>query len=195
MEDLTFAELLRRVRGGDQTAAAELFRQYEPSIRRFVRMKLTDPRIRRAHDSGDVCQSVLANFFTHVERFDLDAPEQLHRLLVRMAHNKLLDLVDHEQAACRGGRLVHADGGLALEAVADRQATPSAVVAGRELLEQARALFTEDECYLVDQRERGRDWADLAAELGTTPDALRMKHLRARQRVARQMGLNEVPHE
>jgi hypothetical protein len=46
-----FRELIRRVRAGDQDAAAELVRQYEPTIRRVVRVRLTDTRLRAASSS------------------------------------------------------------------------------------------------------------------------------------------------
>ena len=57
-----FRELMVRVRAGDDAAALEIVRQYEPLIRREVRLRLEDPRLRRALDSMDVCQSVLASF-------------------------------------------------------------------------------------------------------------------------------------
>lgn len=192
----SFAELLRRVRGGDQDGAAELVRRYEPAIRRAVRMKLTDTRLRRTLDSVDVCQSVLGNFFVRAAagQFDLDAPEQLLRLLVSMAHNKLIDHARREQASRRDARRVRTDGGPPLEAVADPHETPSEVVAGRELLERVRSLLSEEERSLMDRRRQGCSWEKLAAEAGTTPDALRMKYSRALDRVARQVGLDEVPH-
>ena len=39
-ENDSFQALLRRVRAGDQEAAAELVRQYEGEIRRAVRLRL-----------------------------------------------------------------------------------------------------------------------------------------------------------
>ena len=50
-----FRELIRRVRAGEQDAAAELVRQYEPTTRRMVRVRLTDTRLRAMLDSMDVC--------------------------------------------------------------------------------------------------------------------------------------------
>ena len=41
-EGLSFEELLRRVRAGDQAAARELVQRYEPTIRRAVRFRLSD---------------------------------------------------------------------------------------------------------------------------------------------------------
>jgi hypothetical protein len=62
-DETPFPELIERVRGGDGDAATELVQRYEPAIRRVVRLRLTDPRLRRAFDSMDVCQSVLASFW------------------------------------------------------------------------------------------------------------------------------------
>jgi hypothetical protein len=39
--------LLDRVRAGDQEAATELVRRYEPALRRVVRLRLRDRRLRR----------------------------------------------------------------------------------------------------------------------------------------------------
>ena len=59
VEAPTFEELIRRVRAGDQDAAAVLVRRYEPAIRRAVRFRLADARLGNLLDSMDICQSVL----------------------------------------------------------------------------------------------------------------------------------------
>src|SRR4051812_8338743 len=90
-EPLPFADFVARIRAGDEQAAVELVRQYEPLIRREIRMNLRDARLNRVFDSMDVCQSVLASFFVHTAGgdYDLDDPRQLLSLLVSMARNKL----------------------------------------------------------------------------------------------------------
>ena len=87
----SFAEFVRRIRAGDATAAAELVRRYEPVVRLEVRVRLGDPRLRRAFDSMDVCQSVLASFFVRAAagQYELGGPGDLVRLLVAMARRKL----------------------------------------------------------------------------------------------------------
>src|SRR6478736_1392899 len=87
----TFADFLRRIRAGDQGAAAELVRQYEPAIRLEVRRRLNDPSLYPLFGSMDICQSVLASFFVRVAvgQYDLDHPGELLGLLVAMARNKL----------------------------------------------------------------------------------------------------------
>src|SRR4051794_13517688 len=92
-EEASFRDLIRRVRAGDDAAAFELVRQYEPEIRRAVRIRLHDGHMQRVLDSMDICQSVLGNFFARVAvgQFELDKPAQLLKLLVTMARNKLID--------------------------------------------------------------------------------------------------------
>src|SRR5258708_8035573 len=89
-EDHDFLDLIRRVRASDHTAAAELVKRYAPAVRRVIRLKLRDSRMRRVLDSTDICQGVLASFFIRAAsgQYDLERPVQLLRLLVRMARNK-----------------------------------------------------------------------------------------------------------
>ena len=88
---IVFADLIARVHEGDETAARLLVEQYEPIIRREVRLSLIDPRLSRLFDSIDVSQSVFASFFFRHARgqLEVDCPEQLVALLLKMARNKL----------------------------------------------------------------------------------------------------------
>src|SRR5262249_19780647 len=43
----SFGELIARVRAGDEQAAADLVRRYEPAIRRAARVRLVDTRLNR----------------------------------------------------------------------------------------------------------------------------------------------------
>ena len=129
--DDSFQVLLGRVRAGDEEAAAQIVRRYEPALRRLIRMRLTDPHLTRLLDSVDVCQSVLANFFVRMAagQFDLNTPEQLLKLLSVMARNRLLDHVARETAGRRDQR--RTEGEDALAGVAAPQPSPSQVVAAR----------------------------------------------------------------
>src|SRR3954466_778564 len=93
-ENAAFDKLIQQVRGGDEAAAEELVRQYEPAIRRAVRVRLVNPGWRRVVDSVDICQSVMGSFFVRAAlgQYDLNSPEQLAGLLVRLARNKVTDL-------------------------------------------------------------------------------------------------------
>src|ERR1051326_5709961 len=98
----SFTDLIRCVREGDADAAAELVRQYEPAIRRSLRLRL-DPRLRRTCDSMDLCPAVLCSFFVRAAsgQYELDSPEQLLKLLATMARHKLSKARRDQQRAKR----------------------------------------------------------------------------------------------
>ncbi len=189
-DDNRFAELIRRVRAGDEDAATELVRAYEPAVRRAVRLRLGDTRLARAFDSQDVCQSVLASFFVRASlgQYDLDRPDQLLRLLAAMARNKLTDQIDRQRAARRDNRRTTDPGSAAIDP-ADPAASPSEQVAAKDLAEEVRRRLTPDERVLADLRGRGLEWAEVAAEVGGNAEAHRKHYLRALDRVAAELGL------
>jgi RNA polymerase sigma-70 factor (ECF subfamily) len=191
-DEASFKDLLRRTRAGDEAAAAELVRLYEPTIRRTIRVRLRDPRLGRLMDSMDICQSVMASFFLRAAmgQFDLEAPEDLIKLLSRMARNKLSNAVEHHRAQRRDYRraeVVRED----LDVAAG--ISPSRQVAGLELLAEAQRRLTPEERQLIEMRREGRPWADIAQELGGSPDGLRVRLQRAVDRVAQELGLEEEP--
>jgi DNA-directed RNA polymerase specialized sigma24 family protein len=185
----TFQDLLRRVRAGEEAAAAELVRLFEPEVRRAVRMSLTDPRLRRTLDSVDICQSVLAIFFVKVMggSFDLDEPSQLVRLLVRMARNKLVDRTRKPSHL----KEIAADPGL-LEGFVGPEKSPSHIIAHEELLRALHEQLTNEERQIAEQRAAGREWAAIAADPGGTADSVRKKMNRAIARVCSRLGLDGV---
>jgi len=178
-EDKVFRNLLQRVRAGERAAAAELVRQYEPEIRRFIRLRLNGSRLQRAFDSGDIFQSVFLNFYVRVMggEFDLEEPTQLLRLLVTMARNRLTDHARRPSARTQ-------DGGTGLwEGLAARGDSPSDAVAQEEMLRKVLDLLTPEERDLAEKRGEGRTWQELADEYRSTPDALRKQLARALERV------------
>jgi RNA polymerase sigma factor (sigma-70 family) len=196
MSDLVnFSEFLRRIRAGDQAAAAELVRQYEPLIRREVRLRLEDRRLCRVFDSMDVCQSVLASFFvrTAAGQYDLERPEQLVKLLVRMTRNKVVSAARQQFRRRRDARR-GTHGSDQLAAVADPGPSPSHVIAGKELLARFRAQLSPEERELADLRGLGLDWADIATRLGGNAQARRVQLSRAIERVAAQLGIDGDDH-
>jgi RNA polymerase sigma factor (sigma-70 family) len=189
-DDLSFAEFIRRIRAGDADAARELVRRYEPVVRLEVRLRLADPRLGRAFDSMDICQSVMASFFVRAAagQFNLEQPQDLIKLLVVMARNKLAFHVRKERAERRDNRRVEIVPPEQLEE-ARAAPSPSEEVSGRELLAAFRQRLSDEERQLADRRARGEGWAGIAAALGGTAAARRKQLERAVDRVARQLGL------
>src|ERR1051326_1773152 len=147
----TFSAFITRIRAGDEQAAVELVRQYEPLIRREVRLHLEDRGLNRLFDSMDVCQSVLARFFVRAAagEYDLQQPGQLVKLLVTMSRNKLASAARRARRQKRDHRKVAADSDKLHLAVAG-DPSPSVQIAGKELLERLRALLSEEENRLVE---------------------------------------------
>ena len=196
MPDQTaFADFIRRIRAGDAQAAAELVQQYESVIRLEVKLRLSDPRLRRLFDSMDICQSVLASFFVRAAlgHYDLEEPGQLVKLLVGLARNKFAFHVRHERRQRRDHRRLEAVGQEQLEAAA--APSPSQQIAARELLQAFRERLSAEERVLADRRAQGHAWAEIAAEMGGTPQARRKQLARAVERAAQQLGLDEVGDE
>jgi RNA polymerase sigma-70 factor (ECF subfamily) len=191
-EELSFRDLIDRVRAGDAAAADQLVRCYEPAIRRAVHVRMRNPQLRRCFDSLDVCQSVLASFFVRAAlgQYQLDDANQLLRLLTRMARNKLAGQVQHHQAGQRDYRRLAG----ACDPASHLPVTspsPSAQVEAAELLQEARQRLSAEERQVLELRQQGRSWEEIGAALGGSPDALRLKLARAAARVSRELGLDE----
>jgi RNA polymerase sigma factor (sigma-70 family) len=189
--DPPFEELIRRVSSGDEQAAARLVRDFESVVRRVVRARLRDDRARREFDSMDICQSVLATFFVRAAtgQYDLKEPDDLVKLLLTMTRNKVAEKMRRQHRLRRDSR--RTVGGVEELALAGRDPTPSSVVAGKELLEQARQRLSRDERQLVELRGQGLSWEEVAVSLGGTAGARRNQLARALDRVVQELQLDE----
>ena len=189
-EEDSFRDLIARLRAGDEQAWAELIRRYEPAIRLVIRVRLGRSKLRHLLDTVDIVQSVLANFYERASQgqFELDTPEHLLKLLATMACNKLKNHALRQLAARRDQRRCQ-QGIPAGHEPADPASTPSQDVEQQDLLDEFRRRLSTQELWLAEQRAAGRSWSDLAAEVGESPDALRMRYSRALDRVAQELGL------
>ena len=191
-----FRAFVAKVRSGDELAAADLVRRYEPLIRREVRLRLEDRRLTRLFDSMDVCQSVLASFFvrTAAGQYDLDSPDQLVKLLVVMTRNKLASAARRQHQERRDQRK-STGAAEELDRAASPASSPSQVVANKELLDRFRAELNDEERQIADLRADGLAWGEVAERLGGQGQARRMQFARAVERVAKSLGLDEGDDE
>jgi DNA-directed RNA polymerase specialized sigma24 family protein len=190
-DDNAFLELIRRVRARDESAATEVVRRYERALLREIRLRLRNPRLRRALDSGDICQSVLASFFLRAAsgQYDLQKSEQLFRLLVVMARNKLASQARHSYVARRDPESL-SSGLTGGEHLSDTGPSPSQAVDADDLCAAVLGVLSAEERQLADRRAHSEEWADIAADLGGSPENLRKKLARALSRAARQLGVD-----
>ncbi|MGF1583401.1 MAG: RNA polymerase sigma factor [Gemmataceae bacterium] len=187
-----FEDLVQRVRSGDQDAAAELVKMYEPAIRRTIRFRLSDTRLQAAFDSMDVCQSVLASFFVRAAagEYELESPDKLKGLLVTMAQKKLAKQTRRHRAQKRDQRRIVGD----LQDNTDvpgAASTPSQQFAAKELLEQVHQKLTDEEREIMELRNQGLEWNEIALQLDGSAEALRKKFARAMNRITVELGIEE----
>ena len=190
----TFADFLRRVCAGDEAAATELVQRYEPALRLEVQLRLTDPKLRRLLDPADLCQSVLKSFFIRAAggQFELDSQAKLMALLRAMARNKVAHEARKQKALRRDLRR---DVSLGAAELLASDPSPSRLAIGRELLDAFRSRLSAEELRMADLRSSGREWAEIAADLGGTPQARRKQLSRAVKRVSQELGLDGASDE
>jgi RNA polymerase sigma-70 factor (ECF subfamily) len=189
-----FDELITRVRAWDEQAAAELVRRYEPAIRRAVRVRLANARLGNLFDSMDICQSVLRSFFVRSasSQYDLETPEQVLKLLTAMARNKLASLARKQHTLRRDNRRASAIGDAGSQIVCSGE-SPSAAIEVRDLQEEVQRRLAPDEWQLLQLRNQGHEWAEIAGRVGGLPETLRKKLARAIDRVIDELGLEDEP--
>lgn len=187
-----FADLMARTRRGDQAAAMELVRLYEPEIRRAARVRLTDPRLRRVVDSMDICQSVFGRFFKRATdgSFEMEKPEQLLGLLVTMTRNRVID--EHRRQNAQKRKLGDEDG-IPIDPVeiAASQPSPRTAAVAKEMLSEVRSRLSQPELAIADLRTAGKSWQEVADELGEPAEALRKRFERALARVRAEVGTDD----
>jgi RNA polymerase sigma factor (sigma-70 family) len=186
-------ELIRRMRAGDQDAAAVLVKRYEPAIRRAVRFRLGDSRLGSLLDSMDICQSVLGSFFIRAAtgEYKLETPEQLLKLLTTMARNKLISQARKHHAQRRDTRRMtsgHQDEARFVSS----SPSPSRQVAMRDLAQEIQRRLSPEERRILELRNEGQDWASIGSELAASAEALRRRLSRALDRVAGELGLDDA---
>jgi RNA polymerase sigma factor (sigma-70 family) len=187
-ENRSFNEFMQRIRAGDQAAAAELVRQYQPVICQTVRRRLTEPGLYRQFDSMDICQSVMLSFFLGAAagQYELDEPQQLLKLLVAMAQNQFACQARRQHRQRRDCRREVDGNGAAAEVTVPG---PAGMFAGQELLQQMCRYLTREERQLTELRRQGHTWLEIAGTLGGKPQARRRQLTRALDRVARHLKL------
>jgi RNA polymerase sigma-70 factor (ECF subfamily) len=193
LDERSFQDWIARVRKGDEEAAAQIVRHFEPELRRVIRLRLTDPFLRRLFDSSDICQSVMANFFVRLSlgQFHLEQPQNLLNLLVTMARNKVLNLARDKKREKHARQAPPAGQAEPLEQAAAVTPPIGQSLAYGELLERAKHLLGREESRLVELRLSGKTWGEIGDHLSESPEAVRKRYSRALERIAGQLGLDD----
>ena len=190
MSDHAFLSLIERVRAGDQDSATLLVKRYEVAVRRAVRFRLTDLRMRSLFDSMDICQSAMGSFFARAAagQYEVNSPEDLVKLLTRIARNKLVNHIrkDHAGLSLREPAATQA---AELSMAVSAEPDPARFSMIFELCQSALKRMTSEERTLLEHRRQGHAWEAVAEIMQSSPVALRKQLSRALDRVLREVEL------
>jgi RNA polymerase sigma-70 factor (ECF subfamily) len=183
-EPYDFATLLAQARAGDKAALARLAQQYEPKVRIVARV-LLGPALRPYLDSLDLVQSVHRSLLVGLRErpYDFAGPEQLVTLAVTMLRRKAARHWRHLRRQHRPP--AGADGGLPdlLVSLSSPQPGPARQAEFRDAVECLCGDLTDLERRMLVLRSHDYTTAEVAAELGLTPVALRVRLSRLRKRL------------
>jgi RNA polymerase sigma-70 factor (ECF subfamily) len=206
LEDPQTEELLRIASGGGP-ALQQLLERHRDRLRRMVAVRL-DNRLAALIDPSDVVQEALADASRKLDDFLRDRPLPFYPWLRRLAEERLIQihrrhLRTQKRNCTRDQRLdgpLPDDSAMQLAArLVDSGTTPSQHLLRDEqahrLREVLNRLSLNDRqvlvmCYLED-----RDFGEIAAALGISENAAKVRHFRALQRVRKWLegqGLGEV---
>ncbi len=180
----TTALLLERARGGDDTARERLAARYLPMLRRWAHGRLPSAT-RDLTDTDDLVQVTLVRVLRQIERFEYGGSGSFLAYL----RSTLLNLLRNEiRRVARHGESVDLD-----EArIIDDAASPLEQAIGRERLEQyetaLESLPARARELVIMRLEFDMTYDDIAGEVGSTPDAVRMAIRRAVEALARALG-------
>jgi RNA polymerase sigma-70 factor (ECF subfamily) len=180
--------LLEQLGQGDVAAAARVFVEYEPYLRKVVR-RLLPAHLRTRFDSADIVQSAWAGLVEKLHEADWHFPDAAHlrAFLVTVTKHRFLDRLRQQQASIRRERPV-AEGHLA-ELAPSAQPPPSEVAQAEELWEQMLALCPPEHHEVLRLRREGLLLEEIAAQTGLHVDSIR----RILRRLARQLALQNEP--
>jgi hypothetical protein len=195
-------EFFERLRGSDPKQVERLLEQLDPALRRIIRMRLVDSRLRHAVDTADILQSLLKDFLAQQSpEADQGGPNGLNNS-AKDAAPKKGGIYAYLAAAARykihtrfrkerrhGGRLNETH-----ERPNFERSVPQCAE-DRDFIEAVRLRLREETRELLDLAAQGVSWKAIAEKMGGTPDALRMRLRREVATVLTELKLDSQREE
>jgi RNA polymerase sigma-70 factor (ECF subfamily) len=187
-EDPSFADLLVRLRQGENDAAALVVDRYARRLIALARKHL-DRRILRKEDPEDVLQSVFKSFFQRcgAGQFRLDSRDDLWSLLVSLTLHKCGHRADYFRAARRdvqreAGTPAPLDASSQRWEALAREPTPPEAVQLAETVERLLMGLEPHQKQIVQLSLEGEAPARIASQVGVTQRTVQrvLKGVRAR---------------
>jgi RNA polymerase sigma-70 factor (ECF subfamily) len=164
--------LLDRLEQGDVTAIEEIFRAYEPLLRRRIRRRLT-ARLRSKIDSADIAQSVWCELLLgfRQRRWRFPTAAHLRAFLVQAAYRRLIDQSRRQQDALRHEQNLAPED---LDALPPRyQEGVGARIEAEELWRRLWQCCPPQHRQLLHLRREGSSLAEIAERSGLHPSSVR----------------------
>jgi RNA polymerase sigma-70 factor (ECF subfamily) len=191
-------ELLNRTAAGDQRARDQLLERHRQRLGRMVAVRM-DPRLAGRVDPSDVVQEALAEAAGKLDAYLDGRPLPFYAWLRRIAWERLVALQRRHVYARRRSVGREEPGGLPEQSALElaerlfaRGSSPSRQAQRGELRERVRAALAalpdRDREVLVLRYLEGLSNADAAAVLGVSEGALRVRHVRAIERLRGLLG-------
>lgn len=181
---------LERVRGGEEAAARELFRQFYPYVLAIVRAHLP-----ARTDEEDLCQMTFVKLFSRLDQYTGNGA--FAHWLARIAVNTCLNQLRSEK---RRPEIRHADlgesAGRMLDRLTaeDRELPDGDAAAARELVEQLLSgLAPKERLVITLLHLEERSVQEVSAMTGWNPAVVKVRAFRARQKL--RAGLDRVRRE
>jgi RNA polymerase sigma-70 factor (ECF subfamily) len=198
-DDSSFADLMIRLRAGDEAAAAEVFHRFAQQLIRLARLHL-DTQIRQKVDPEDVAQSVYKSFFLrHADgQFKLTNWDSLWGLLMKITLRKCSRWQEHFHTQAR-----NVDAEVCCQAAGDRSG-PGWEALAREPSPEEAALLAETVAKLLAGLEglnreililtlQGYTAGEICDQVGRTERTVYRVRRRMKQRLQEMSAEDEEP--
>jgi RNA polymerase sigma factor (sigma-70 family) len=178
--------LLDKLNQGDAAATEQVFRTYEPYLRKVVR-RLLPASLRSRFDSVDVVQSVWTDLLERMRTAHWRFPDVAHlrAFLVRVARNRFLDRARQHQASIAREQVTSRAEPRAAAPTAPGP-RPSEVAQAADLWARMLAACPPEHQQVLHLKRQGFSPEEIAAQTGMHPGSVR-RLLRA---VARRLALD-----
>ncbi len=172
MSENALDTLLEKLTSGDEQAAEQVFRAYEPYLRMVVRRRLSG-ELRAKFDSVDIVQSVWADLLCGFRdtRWTFDNAEHLRAFLVKVTRNRFIDRLRQNAAVVERVQAPPAGG---IESVAEAGgARPSQWAEADELWERMLAACPPAHVEVLQLKRQGCSLDEISARTGFHKSSVR----------------------
>jgi DNA-directed RNA polymerase specialized sigma24 family protein len=185
MPTLELQTFFAGLRSGDAALAKEAIDRVSPILSQIIHLRLIDGRLRHILDTDDILQSLLKDFLSRRRAPD-EASVGLQAYLAGAVLNKVVTKMRKERRHV-GGLPDACEPTSSEPPLGSRQEL-------RDSLQWLRSRLPEEHRELFDLKARGLTWPEIANQLGSEPDALRIRLRRALAAAVGQDERKELDH-